>query len=69
MHPSEEIYAEKSNKLSGKTIVLGITGSIAAVQCFSLIRELIRNGAKVIPVMTPAAVNWSRRTRSSSHPG
>ena len=56
MHPSEEIYAEKSNKLSGKTIVLGITGSIAAVQCFSLIRELIRNGAKVIPVMTPAAV-------------
>ena len=56
MHPSEEIYCEKSNKLSGKTIVLGITGSIAAVECFHLIRELIRNGAKVIPVMTQAAV-------------
>lgn len=55
MHPSEEIYCEKSNKLSGKTIVLGITGSIAAVDSFHLIRELIRNGAKVIPVMTPAA--------------
>ncbi len=56
MHPSEEIYGEKSNRLAGKTIVLGITGSIAAVECFSLIRELIRNGAKVIPVMTPEAV-------------
>ncbi|MGI6008664.1 MAG: bifunctional phosphopantothenoylcysteine decarboxylase/phosphopantothenate--cysteine ligase CoaBC [Methanomethylophilus sp.] len=55
MHPSEEIYGETSNRLSGKTIVLGVTGSIAAVQCFSLIRELIRNGAKVIPVMTPSA--------------
>ena len=56
MHPSEEIYCDKSNRLSGKTIVLGITGSIAAVECFHLIRELIRNGAKVIPVMTPSAV-------------
>lgn len=55
MHPSEEIYGQKSNRLSGKTIVLGITGSIAAVESFSLIRELIRNGARVIPVMTPAA--------------
>ena len=56
MHPSEEIYCEKSNRMSGKTIVLGITGSIAAVECFHLIRELVRNGAKVIPVMSQAAV-------------
>jgi len=56
MHPSEEIYCEKSNRLRGKTIVLGITGSIAATECFSVIRELIRHGAKVIPVMTPSAV-------------
>jgi len=55
MHPSEEIYCEKSNRLRGKTIVLGITGSIAATECFSAIRELIRHGAKVIPVMTPSA--------------
>ena len=55
MHPSEEIYCEKSNRLSGKTIVLGITGSIAAVESFHLIRELIRHGAKVIPVMTKEA--------------
>lgn len=57
MHPSEEIYCEKSNRLRGKTIVLGITGSIAATECFSVIRELVRHGAKVIPVMTPSAVN------------
>ena len=55
MHPSEEIYCEKSNKLRGKTIVIGITGSIAATECFSTIRELIRHGANVIPVMTKSA--------------
>ena len=55
MHPSEEIFCEKTNRLSGKTIVLGITGSIAAVESFHLIRELIRHGARVIPVMTPEA--------------
>ena len=55
MHPSEEIYCEKSNKLRGKTIVIGITGSIAATECFSTIRELIRHGANVIPVMTKGA--------------
>lgn len=56
MHPSEEIYCEKSKRLRGKTIVVGMTGSIAITECFSMIRELIRHGAKVIPVMTPSAV-------------
>ena len=56
MHPSEEIFCENSSKLRGKTIVFGITGSIAVIECVSVIRELIRNGAKVIPVMTPSAV-------------
>ena len=55
MHPAEEIFCEKSNKLRGKTVVIGITGSIAAPECFSAIRELIRHGAKVIPVMTQEA--------------
>ena len=55
MHPSEEIYCEKSGKLKGKKIVMGITGSIAAVECFSVIRELIRHGAEVFPVLTDAA--------------
>ena len=56
MHPAEEIFCEKSNKLRGKTIVIGITGSIAATECFSTIRELIRHGATVIPVMTEEAI-------------
>ena len=32
MHPSQRIYCPKSEKLKGKRIVLGITGSIAAVE-------------------------------------
>lgn len=55
MHPSEEIYCEKSTKLRGKTVIMGITGSIAAVECFGTIRELIRHGADVYPVLTPEA--------------
>ena len=56
MHPSEEIYCKSSSRLRGKTIVFGITGSIAATESFAVIRELVRHGAKVIPVMTPSAV-------------
>ena len=55
MHPSEEIFCTKSNKLRGKTIIMGITGSVAAIECFATIRELIRHGAKVIPVMSEGA--------------
>ena len=55
MHPSEEIYCKSSSRLRGKTIVFGITGSIAATESFAVIRELVRHGAKVIPVMTTNA--------------
>ena len=55
MHPSEEVYCEKGDDLVGKTVVMGITGSIAATECFYTIRELIRYGATVKVAMTPAA--------------
>ena len=55
MHPAEELRGKKTNKLLNKRIVLGITGSIAAVECVKLARELIRHGATVYPVMTPSA--------------
>lgn len=55
MHPSAELYCSKSQKLKGKKIVLGVTGSIAAVETVKLIRELIRHGAEVIPVMSHEA--------------
>ena len=58
MHPSEEIYCEKSNKLKGKTVVIGITGSVAASECFATIRELIRHGASVIPVLSESATKF-----------
>lgn len=55
MHPADEIRGIKSKKLSKKKIVLGVTGSIAAIESIKLSRELIRHGADVYPVMTKAA--------------
>ncbi|MEM3395728.1 MAG: bifunctional phosphopantothenoylcysteine decarboxylase/phosphopantothenate--cysteine ligase CoaBC [Thermoplasmata archaeon] len=55
MHPAKDIEGVKSDKLAGKKIVLGVTGSIAAVETVKLARELIRHGATVIPVMSKAA--------------
>ena len=40
--------------LKGKNIVLGITGSIAAYKSCLIIRELIKDGAEVQVVITPA---------------
>ena len=40
--------------LQGKKIVLGITGSIAAYKAAVLIRLLIKKGAEVQVVITPA---------------
>jgi len=55
MHPAENIRGSKSNKLKGRKIVLGVTGSIAAVETVKLCRELIRNGAEVHVVMSKDA--------------
>ncbi|HNZ87799.1 MAG TPA: bifunctional phosphopantothenoylcysteine decarboxylase/phosphopantothenate--cysteine ligase CoaBC [Methanofastidiosum sp.] len=51
----KSIKGSKSNKLLGKSIVLGITGSIAAVESVKLARELMRHGAEVYAVMTSDA--------------
>jgi len=55
MHPSESIRGVKGLKLDGRKIVLGITGSIAAVECVELARELVRHGAEVHAVMSREA--------------
>jgi phosphopantothenoylcysteine decarboxylase/phosphopantothenate--cysteine ligase len=57
MHPSQSIRGMKSAKLRGKRIVLGITGSIAAVHSVELARELIRYGADVHAVMSQEGAN------------
>jgi phosphopantothenoylcysteine decarboxylase/phosphopantothenate--cysteine ligase len=41
--------------LQGKKILLGITGSIAAYKSLLLVRQLIKEGASVKVIMTPAA--------------
>ena len=56
-HPTLWIRESKGKILSGKTIVLGVTGSIAAVQTIQLARELIRYGASVHAVATDAALH------------
>ena len=40
--------------LKGKKIVLGITGSIAAYKACNIIRLLVKRGAEVQVVITPA---------------
>ena len=55
MHPADRLRGAKSLKLQGKTIVLGVTGSIAAVETVKLAHELIRHGADVFAVLTRSA--------------
>lgn len=55
MHPVEAIRGQKSRRLKGRRILIGITGSIAAVQCFDLARELIGHDADVTAIMSHEA--------------
>ncbi len=60
MHPAKRILGTSGSSLSGKTVVLAVTGSIAAVETVQLARELIRHGARVVPVMSRAATRILR---------
>lgn len=53
-HPSPTHSAAGPSPLSGKHIVLGITGSIAAYKSCLIIRALVKRGAEVQVVITPA---------------
>jgi len=55
------IRGTKSKKLEGKKVILGVTGSVAAIESIKLSRELIRRGAEVIGVL-------SRDVRRIIHP-
>ncbi len=54
-HPTLRIKGTKSRSLADKKIVLGVTGSIAAIRTVELARELVRHGADVYGVMSEAA--------------
>ncbi len=51
----KSLRGRKNRKLEGKKIVLGVTGSIAAIEAVKLARELVRRGADVVAVMSDAA--------------
>lgn len=49
--------------LKDKHIILGITGSIAAYKAAYIIRGLVKKGAEVQVVITPAGKSLSLRLR------
>jgi phosphopantothenoylcysteine decarboxylase/phosphopantothenate--cysteine ligase len=56
-HVSKDIMYTKSEILKGKKIALCITGSVAAIQCPIIARELMRHGAEIYTVMTESSLN------------
>ncbi|MFX1486082.1 MAG: bifunctional phosphopantothenoylcysteine decarboxylase/phosphopantothenate--cysteine ligase CoaBC [Promethearchaeota archaeon] len=66
-HTSKSIIGIKTKELRGKKIALCITGSVAAIQCSIIARELMRCGAEVFGVMsfnarkliTPELIEWA----------
>jgi phosphopantothenoylcysteine decarboxylase/phosphopantothenate--cysteine ligase len=54
-HPSKDITGTEGKELKGKSIVLCVTGSVAAVQSPEIARALMRHGAEVSAVVSPMA--------------
>lgn len=52
------MQATLASRLDGARLVVGLTGSIAAYKAADLVRRLMRAGAEVQPVMTPAATRF-----------
>lgn len=70
-HPSPTHPVAGPSPLSGKHIVLGITGSIAAYKSCLIIRALVKRGAEVQVVITPAGKEFITPitlSALSSHP-
>jgi phosphopantothenoylcysteine decarboxylase / phosphopantothenate---cysteine ligase len=66
-HPSLDITGTRSSRLSGKTIIHAMCGSVAVARAPELARVLMRQGARVVPVMSaeatrllhPNLMHWS----------
>jgi phosphopantothenoylcysteine decarboxylase/phosphopantothenate--cysteine ligase len=54
-HPSKDIMESEGSELKDKTVVLCVTGSVAAVQSPEIARLLMRHGAEVFAVFSQAA--------------
>ncbi len=67
MHPSKDIKGTSGAELEGRKVALCITGSVAAVKCPELSRELMRHGAEVrvcmsqhaMELITPDLMHWA----------
>lgn len=57
-HPVDEIRCSKSEDLKGFNVALCVTGSVASYRALDLARELIRRGASVRFVATPASLRF-----------
>jgi phosphopantothenoylcysteine decarboxylase / phosphopantothenate---cysteine ligase len=55
MHPSRAIRSARSELLAGRRVVIGVSGSIAAIEVPRIAREIIRHGADVQVVMSAEA--------------
>jgi len=55
VHPSRAIRGRTTQLLAGRRILVGVSGSIAAIEVPRIVRELIRHGADVQAVMSPEA--------------
>ncbi len=58
--PLKDIRSTHGRELSGKRVVLCVTGSVASIESPALARELMRHGAEVFSVMSPAATKLLR---------
>ena len=56
------------NLLSGKKILLGISGGIAAYKTPLIVRELIKQGAQVRVVIAPAAKDMTSPAKCFAPP-
>lgn len=59
-HPSLDIVSSRGTELSGKRFVLCVAGSVAAYKAIELARLLMRHGANVACVASPAATRLIR---------
>ncbi len=58
MHPVEEIRFGISRELEGRTVLLGASASSAIYKAIDVARQLVRRGARVVPLLTPSATRF-----------
>ncbi len=71
-HPVSEIAGVKGEVLKGKAVIFGLTASAAIYRSVDVMRELIRRGAKVYPLMTeeaaslisPTLIEWATGSKT-----